>query len=243
MSIKKHIRLPLLLILAVLIMLALLRLAFWQFDRAAQKQQLLNQQVSRAQQAPLDLLSISPQLCDDYRFVPITATGRFLPDKSIYIDNRVVNAQVGYWVFTPFLLTASDTVVLVNRGWLPVGESRAVLPDFVTSTHQQTLSGRLNRSVAAPPFWDEAYAVHKGAVWQYLPIQQYAAQMQLKVLPLVLELAINSTPETAFIVQPASISDQGVAKHRGYAWQWLAMAAAFFIACCVLLFRRSDEPI
>ena len=63
--------------------------------------------------------------------------------------------------------------------------------------------------------------------------------MQLKLLPLVLELAAVQSTETdkQFKRVRPEINDQWVAKHKGYAFQWLMMAIAFFVACCVLLLR------
>jgi len=235
----KNIKLPVLLILAVLMILSMLRLGIWQLDRAQHKQSLLDQQVSLANQAPVALSSISDQLIkndaaiSDLRFRQVIANGAYLADKSVYIDNQVLDGQVGYKIFTPLLLTANQEVILVDRGWLSVGESRAELPSFSTRLENVRLKGRLNAPPAQPPLWDDAYEVAQGQVWAYLPLHEYTVQMGLTVLPLVLELA----PETSqqFKRRFAEINDEWVAKHQGYAFQWFVMAAAFFVACIVLL--------
>lgn len=234
------IKLPLLLLIAVIMLLAMLRLGVWQLDRAEQKRTILQQRQAQSAQAPVTLASLIPKLKKDQdRFRRVTANGVYLPEKSIYVDNQVVNGQVGYQVYTPLELSAGH-VVLVARGWLAVGESREKLPNFDTAQSMQSLSGRLNLPIAQPPLWDDAYQVNDGPLWQYLPIDQYAEQMQLSVLPLVLELA-PEPPEvgnTQFVRKWASINDEWVAKHQGYAFQWFAMAIAFLIACLVLLSRR-----
>ena len=231
------------LIMALIVLLAMLRLGVWQLQRADDKRQVLSQRVSKSEQAPVDLLSIVDDIkINQDRFRQVIAQGAYEAHKSIYIDNQVVNGQVGYQIFTPITL-ASGQVVLVGRGWLPVGDSRDVLPRFDTPTETQQLVGRLNVPMAQPPLWDDSYKVNDGAVWQYLPIDEYARQMQLNVLPLVLELAPEDASsekviEAPFVRKWAAINDEWVAKHQGYAFQWFAMAAAFFIACVVLLFRQ-----
>jgi len=232
------IKIPILLILAVVMILTMLRLAVWQLDRAEQKQAILDQVNSRASKPTVALTSLPNEMnvtADKYRNVSVV--GQYLHGKSIYVDNQVVEGQVGYLVFTPFLIDSVNQVIMVNRGWLSVGESREQLPTFSTFDGPQTLEGRLNTPPAQPPLWDESYPIAQGQVWAYLPLGEYASQMQLKLLPLVLELAPKQSDDPAFKIVRPEINDQWVAKHKGYAFQWLMMAIAFFVACCVLLLR------
>ena len=238
------IKIPILLILAVVIILTMLRLAVWQLDRSEQKQTILDQVVNRSAKPSVSLKSLLNGISiSDDRYRNIRAKGQYLQDKSIYVDNQVVEGQVGYLVFTPFRVDGVDQVIMVNRGWLSVGESREQLPAFTTPKGIQTLEGRLNSPPAQPPLWNESYPVAQGDVWAYLPLDEYASQMQLKLVPLVLELAPKQTglSDSQFKIVRAEINDQWVAKHKGYAFQWLMMAIAFFVACCVLLFRTISK--
>ena len=236
MSVK--IKYPLLLILAIILILGMLRLAVWQLERAEYKQANLDLMLSRSKLASQDLRNMLNDLSvENGRYRNVSVIGHYMPAKSIYIDNQVVQGQVGYLVFTPFNLRDSDHTVMVNRGWLSVGDSREELPLFETNKHEQTLHGRLNTPPEKPPLWNDTYAVAQGKVWAYLPLSQYEAEMQLKMLPLVVELSPieNSKKGSKFKIFWQPIGDQWVAKHKGYAFQWLMMAIAFFIACCVLL--------
>jgi surfeit locus 1 family protein len=243
----KKLKTPLLLIAALIIALIMLRLGVWQLDRAEQKRQIFVDQQAKVTQPALDLRDLIESLlasdASALRFTPIIVKGRYLAKKSIYLDNQVVGGQVGYKVFTPFELDGSDWSVLVNRGWLPVGESRKQLPGLKTSSQTLELTGRLNLPPPPPPMWNDKYPVASGKVWQFLPIEQYQAQMQLMVLPLVVELAPEyvGEVESALIRRWAQIDDQWVAKHQAYALQWFAMAIAFLIACAVLLLKVSQS--
>lgn len=235
------IRLPLLCLLAVVMVLAMMRLGVWQLGRAEQKAKILAQVQTRAAQTPVAIDSLIEQFTKpggaDLRFQPVSVSGNYLADKSIFVDNQVVEGKVGYQVFTPVQIGGGPWHVLVGRGWLPAGLSRAALPTFTTPQNSVELLGRLNLPPAQPPLWDDQYPVAKGAVWQYLPIQKFAAQMQLKLLPLVVELAPGQATDSQFVIAWSNIDDKWVAKHQAYAFQWFAMAVAFCIACLVLVLR------
>ena len=47
--------------------------------------------------------------------------------RQILIDNMVNGERAGYFVITPFALQGGGWV-LVNRGWVPLGASRAERP-------------------------------------------------------------------------------------------------------------------
>jgi len=244
---KSPYRLPVLLILAVLMVLGMLRLGIWQLDRASQKQQILDQVIERSKSQAKDLTSISSTIDESQqkklRFQPVTVTGEYLPENTILIENQVVNKRVGYQVFTLFSAKASDHLVMVGRGWVPAGATRTELPLISTPKGEVQLSGRLNFPPSQPPLWKEGYPVNDGQVWQYLPIGEFASQIEANVMPLVIELAPDQAGTEDLAVKWQEVDDKWVAKHKGYAFQWFSMALAFFVACLVLLVRslRSKE--
>ena len=232
---------PILLILALAVILGMLRLGFWQLDRAEQKRLILHQTKDRSTQPVVELDALLGDFGDGYRFRKIQTTGHYLGGETIYLDNQTHNSRVGYHVVSPFQLEDSDNVVMVNRGWVAVGNSRQQLPKVTTPEGPVSISGRLNLAVAQPPLWDDQYPVSSGSVWQYLPLDEYAAQMQLKVLSLVVELAPGQAGSNDLEQQWAVIDDQWVAKHQGYAFQWFAMALALFIASLLLLIKSLNQ--
>ena len=234
----KYIGKPLLLIAALIITLSMLRLGVWQLDRAEQKRSILEQTKSQSEQPLVGIKSLLNDFDLAYRFREVSLDGRFLADETLYLDNQTHNSHVGYHLMTPLQLKDSDVTILINRGWISVGESRQQLPRVNTPEGEVKIIGRLNLPAAQPPLWNEDYPVSSGAVWQYLPVQEYAAQMQRNVLPLVVELAPDQAGSDGLQQQWSTIDDKWVAKHQGYAFQWFSMALAFFIACLVLLLRN-----
>jgi surfeit locus 1 family protein len=233
-------KLPILLSLGVIIVLVMLRLAVWQLDRASEKQRLLDQRLIRSSQTEVQIAVLSDELNtpDKVRFVNVVVDGHYLPSGTIFIDNQVFAGQVGYQVYSPFQSDALDSVILVNRGWISVGRSRQDLPEISLPEGAIRLVGRLNLPPQQPPLWNQKYPVNQGAVWAYLPIEQYSRHFQIKAVPIVLELAPAEPHDPQLKRAWGQINDQWVAKHQGYAFQWFAMALAFSIACSVLLFRH-----
>ena len=251
---------PILMLLGLAACLIMIGLGNWQLSRADHKQAILDRVQERSAIDPVSLASIltqfSPRGSDQstgsseqfierainlkaLTFKQVFADGQYAAQKSVFIDNKVVASRVGYKLLTPFKIEGSEWWILVDRGWLSVGESRASLPQFATDSAMLRLTGRLNMPPAQPPLWSDRYPISKGAVWQYMPISDYAQQMKLNLLPLVLELAPTQSSEIDqnLLRQWSAIDDQWVAKHQGYAFQWFAMALAFFIACSVLAYR------
>lgn len=222
-------------------MLGMLRLGVWQLDRAEQKREILQQQQAQAQLPETSLSALVAGISAEQRFRKVYASGQYLPEQTIFLDNQVYNSKVGYHVLTPFQLFQSDVLLLVNRGWVPVGASRATLPLLETPHTTVKISGRLNLPAAQPPLWSDEYPVSQGRVWQFLPLQQYAQEIGLHPLPLVLELA-PAQPGTAQLFQHwQKIDDEWVAKHQAYAFQWFAMALVFLVACIAVWFKSLSD--
>ncbi len=226
---------PALLVLALVLILTMVRLGVWQLDRASQKQAILDDRIQRSQLTSVDLSSLDVNN-EELRFRLIEESGRFLPNGTVFVDRQVVKGKVGYQVFTPFV-TQSEQTILVARGWVSVGDSREILPAVETPSELVSIRGRLNTPPAQPPLWDERYAISDGAVWQYLPLDEYAAQMQLNLFPLVLELAPDTDAPTALEIDWPTIDDKWVGKHKAYALQWFAMALAMLIISVFMLFK------
>jgi surfeit locus 1 family protein len=138
-------------------------------------------------------------------------------------------------VLTPLKIAGSDIAVLVNRGWIAAGTRREVLPQFTTPAGIETVEG-----IAVVPsshMLELDAKTEEGSVWQNLVLARYAKWSGLKLQPVVLQ----QTSEAADgLTRVWGRPDSGADKHRGYAFQWYALAATILIIYVVLGFKRAS---
>lgn len=249
MRIRFHFRWIPFVVMLLLVSLGL-SLAQWQQRRADEKIVRAARLAAGNLAAPL-ALTAAPLLPADAQAIEyrrVTVTGRFVPAWTVYLDNRPYKGQAGFHVLTPFQLDGSSMHVLVAQGWLPRNNAeRTRIPDYNTPTGTLTISGiaRLNAGHVmelgtAPPL-----APH--AIVQNADIGQLARASGLALQPLLLEQTVDPVAPTA---APASSQlpvrdwpapDLGADKHRGYAFQWLALALMAFLFFVFTGFRRANK--
>lgn len=93
----------------------------WQWSRHEDKVARNARITANYEAAPAPLTSVlrSPgtALAADLEWRPVQARGRYEPERTVLVRNRVQRGQVGYEVLVP--LRTADGVLLVDRGWLP----------------------------------------------------------------------------------------------------------------------------
>lgn len=227
--------------LATLALLPLMiGLGLWQLDRAEQKQH-LQAEFDRRQQQPAVRLYPVLEDAEALRFRRVIARGRYEPEHQILIDNRVHQGQAGYHVLTPLRLGDGTVRVLVNRGWVPVGQDRAVLPALDTPRGLVEVTG-----LAAVP---QTKGFHLGGarppgegwqpVWQYLDLKLYRGSVAYPLQPVVILLDPDNA-SGGFVRQWARL-DAGIATHQGYAFQWFMLAVTLTGIYILLNTRKTDH--
>ncbi|WP_217704137.1 SURF1 family protein [Piscinibacter koreensis] len=212
------------LVATVLVVALTARLGIWQLDRAAQKTALHELLTARAALPPLRTAELAhdPLGAAAQHYRPVQLEGRWVPEHTIYLENRQLNGVPGFFVVTPLLLASGDAV-LVQRGWVARNfADRAAVPPVPTPAGTVTLSGR----VAPPParLYDFA-GVASGVIRQNLDLAQFAGETSLRLLPLsVWQLDSTSTPSDG-LKRQWSLPVTDVDKHHGYAAQWFALSA------------------
>jgi surfeit locus 1 family protein len=194
----------------------------WQLDRAAQKLALAAAITDRAAQPALSDLQWMGQPADAttlYRHVQLQ--GHWLPDSTVYLDNRQMQARVGFYVFSAFQPLGSHDVVIVQRGWVPRNfESRTTLPAVQTPEGEVRIDGHL----APPPSkLYEPGEPSKGTIRQNLDLVQFGQQIGRPVLTAWTVVQTGAASEGLLRDWPEI--NLGVDTHYGYAAQWFAIAA------------------
>ncbi|MEY2667248.1 MAG: hypothetical protein RLZZ384_1419, partial [Pseudomonadota bacterium] len=107
----------------------LLSLGAWQIHRADEKQVYIDLQAQRINEH-IDLTSTQTSVdVKQDRYKQASLTGHFDTTQQFLLDNQIHESKVGYFVMTPFKIKNTNKAILVNRGWIPLIEPRAILPD------------------------------------------------------------------------------------------------------------------
>jgi len=124
--------------LTIVMIIVLISLGRWQLRRADEKQALYDE-FNKGADATRWIDLKTPPL---NRYQHVAARGAYDASRQILIDNMTdAHGHAGYFVITPFALDGGGWL-LVNRGWIPVGASRAALPAVGVPGDLRTLRGR-----------------------------------------------------------------------------------------------------
>jgi surfeit locus 1 family protein len=212
-------------LLILLVMAVTIRLGFWQRDRAHQKEA-LQAQIERYESALPQAVGAAPLPLGTIEFHRVRATGTFMPNLVVYLDNRPYNDQPGFYVVMPFKLQGGG-YVLVNRGWLPRNMAdRTTIAPYDTPAGPVTVEG-IARADASRAFELGAggSAPHQ-KIRQNLGVASYAAETGLPLQPFVIQQTGFAPAVADGLVRdwPAPTTD--VERNYGYMLQWWGMAAA-----------------
>jgi surfeit locus 1 family protein len=218
------------------------RLGIWQLDRADQKIALQTSLEARSREPALDgpSLARSPRAAEAQHHRRVSVRGRWLAERTVFLDNRQMDGKVGFFVVTPLALATGPGVVLVERGWAPRHfTSRTELPALTTAEGIVAVDGIV---APAPSRLFDLGDAASGPIRQNLDIASFARDTGLDLLPLsVLQLdAPGSTADGLLRHWPAPAAD--VQKHYGYAFQWFALAAGIAFLYVWHRFIRPAKP-
>jgi surfeit locus 1 family protein len=212
--------------LAAIAMIALtLSLMRWQLGRAEEKATLAALLDARAGLPALALSGQEPS-GEPLRYRKLTAAGTWQPERAIFVDNRSHHNATGYYVLVPLQLKSGPSV-LVNIGFAARGRDYPRPPAVALPRGEATLAGV--GSLPSSRYVELAAGTISGNVWQNFDLARYAKVTNTQPVPIVL-LANVGVPGLTAITE---VPDTGIDKHRGYAFQWGAMAAAIFIVWIV----------
>ncbi len=213
----------------------LFSLGQWQLSRAEYKEN-LQQKIAERQHLPATTLQLLPDSVDERRYLPVILEGRYDNHRQFLLDNRIVNGVVGYDVYTPFV-TDGEQVLLVNRGFVPLGKSRELLPDIAVTNQTLKLTGLLN----TPPSRGVILAdnLHSDAQWpvvlQYIDLKELSSMLNYQLMDMVLRL---NKDENSALIYHLPVLNLNADKNHGYAFQWFAMT---FTVCFLYFFLNTSK--
>jgi surfeit locus 1 family protein len=200
-------------------------LGTWQLSRAAQKNAIQSALESRALLPALSAADLARDAdaaaLQHYR--PARLRGRWVAERTVFLENRQMNTRVGFYIVTPLQLEGRPEAVLVQRGWVVRNlNDRSLLPAVATPAGPVEVEGL----IAPPPArLYEFSAVAAGAIRQNLVLAAFALETGLLLAPLSLQQHDSANTANDGLLRQWPRPAAGVQKHYGYAFQWFAMSA------------------
>lgn len=218
-----------------------LSLANWQLGRAREKQALIDA-FDRGQRTSVDLGSSSVDALPRYQHV--TFHGHFDPARQVLLDNMPSSAgQAGYRVLTPFVRPGTAKLLLVDRGWVPLGLSRDKLPDVTVTGEPRETGGRLDQ-LPVPGVRIGAADAPGDRNWPrvlFFPrIADLEQALQAPVESRIVLLDADRPDGYERVWRPAL--EFPPERHLGYAVQWFALAVAALVIFIALSIQRISPP-
>lgn len=230
-------------LLALIFFSLFVSLGFWQLDRAEYKRTLYAEFENKQSSSALDLNHENTKSSDKEEIIwrHVTASGVFMEQYQILLDNQVEKGQAGYYVYTPFKLKQSEHVVLVNRGWLSTGNDRTESPALIITNDlvnimgvakEEPKTGLLLKNMPPEQMDKDVYRV------QRLNIDEVAELTKTKLLPYIVRLEPDS--EHGYR-KKWRLPGSGVSTHNGYAFQWFAFATVLLIIYLALNIKNKHK--
>ncbi len=216
----------------------------WQLSRAAQMRAMQAAIDERQAMAPLQeagLLQAQERGGAQALHRSVRLRGQWLPEATVFLDNRQMQGRPGFFVLTPLRLHASQRAVLVQRGWAARDfQERTRLPDIATPAGEVLVEGRL----AGPParlyeFQPSGEDQGSSRIRQNLDLAAYGAETGLDLLPLTV---MQTGAAGDGLRRDWAPVDSGVGKHYGYAFQWFGLCGLVAILYVWFQFVRRLFP-
>jgi len=227
-------------VVTLLLLVLMTGLGLWQLERADWKQALVDTNEGRSRLSPIALRP-GAEISDEVQYRRVFARGYYDMEHQLLLDNKTYQGHAGYHVLTPLRLAESDAVVLVNRGWVPLGKSRADLPEL-PGTDGEVL---VDAIIKLPPMklFRLADVDETNAGWPKVVQQVEMGELE-QLLGVTLEpltLLLDKDDEFGFIRDWKAVYGVTVDKHRAYAVQWFTLAAVLLIIYISVNSRRISK--
>lgn len=191
-------------------------LAPWQLGKN-EDLQARNSQLRESMEAdpvPLAELTARDAALDESEWHLVTVTGRYLPQDEVLLRQRSIGGELVYQALTAFRTEGGDDL-LVNRGWVRVGENNTV-PDYpVAPAGPVTVTARLRMPTDAPA---EPIVLHERHMVRNIETSAIGPLVGLELAPHHLQLA-GDQPGS---LEPVPTPEIEAGSYLSYGLQWSA---------------------
>ncbi|MCI0678118.1 MAG: SURF1 family protein [Actinobacteria bacterium] len=225
-------RVPVLATLVVAVMtVAFVILGMWQLDRHRQRER-ANEAARTRFEAPA--LTGLGGVDSDSVYRRVSLVGVYDPSEEVLIRSQVHRGVAGFHVITP-LVTGDGTVILVNRGWVPLEFDTAPVDDAPPPVGETVVEGWIAIGQTRPRFGPTDPPTGRLEVLSRVDIGRIQQQTSHALAPVY--VVASGEGEALPVPAPGpDLDDAG--PHLGYAVQWFGFAAIALVGYVALMRRR-----
>ncbi len=221
-------------IVTSILVLVFFQLGKWQLSRADEKNLRYEQLEQYAKQPTIKLSGTFAKL-EDYQFRDVEVIGKYVPERTIYLDNKTYKGHAGYHIITPLKIENSELHVVVNRGWIATGNNRSILPPVAVVDENVKITGLVvSPELKTLQLGDDEVP---GKVWGNFELQRYQKLTGLEMLPM---MVLQKDDVKDGLIRDWNRPDSGAAKNLGYAVQWFLLAITAIIIFLALNVKRKN---
>jgi len=212
-------------VFTLLVFSLLIKLGFWQIERALEKEQRQQRISELSEQQALSLAQVLALngLQDGINDLPIQLNGDFAGDKVFLLDNQPDKGRFGYRVYQ--IIESNNDAVLVNLGWVQGSIDRNILPEVTPVSGLHTITGHVREVEVGIQLQVQNLT---NPTWplrvQQIELDKFSQLIGKKLLPFVVYLDKKETIGYKKNWQPIVMPPE---KHRAYAFQWFSLALAW----------------
>ena len=162
----------------------------------------------------LDKFKVLPE---EKTWMTVKLTGTYLSDDTRIARNRIKAGRPGYEVLVPFR-TMHGEVVIIDRGYLPIGDEENGHPDTVPAPPSGNVTvlarlkpGEVRLDRGAP----------EGQIAS-IQLEDYAQQVDYDIAQGAYGIMYQESPAPASAPQPLDAPDMDEGPHLSYEFQWYA---------------------
>ena len=216
------------------------QLGNWQLSRAEARQERIDRQERLGDEPGRSLEAVLEE--EEPDFHRLRVHGEFDNQRSILLDNRIVDSMAGYHVLTP--LETADGTVLINRGWIPRGRDRAQLPEIPDIDGEVEVRGHARTHdprtlvLAEEDLDDPSWPLRV----QRVDMEELSGVLGVELAPFEIrvdpDLSLEAEEQFTRRWDNVPMTPQ---RHRAYAVQWFALGAVVVVVF-IAASTRSTRP-
>lgn len=218
-------------VLVIIAALVMIRLGIWQLDRLEQRRAFNARVLSQIDEPVLTLTEdVVSKNVEALEFRTVQIHGHYDLANTLVLGNQVWDEQIGVNLLTPLVLSETQHVILVNRGWIPFDEwENRTISDY-DEPGTVTVEGMLRRTqtqLGLRDCLDETAGKAPFQVW-CLDLDGISTHLPYELLPVYLVQAPEDV-QTDTPYREIPIIEISEGPHLSYAIQWFTFSTILLI--------------